>query len=67
MAGVTSGIFIANLNLKTLKGRNYATSNIGKCEEIYERLNSKQSKAFSCVVSINGEALSAIQLELPEI
>ncbi|MDN3637361.1 cyclodeaminase/cyclohydrolase family protein [Simiduia curdlanivorans] len=66
MAGVTSGIFIANLNLKTLKGRNYAASNIKKCDELYQRLNVKQTKAFSCVVSLNSEALEAIQLELPE-
>jgi len=66
MAGVMSGIFIANLNLKTLKGRNYAVSNIKKCDELYQRLNVKQTKAFSCVVSLNSEALEAIQLELPE-
>lgn len=66
MAGVTSGIFIANLNLKTLKGRNYAESNIARCEDLYKRLNTKQEKAFSCVVSLNTEALEAIQLDLPE-
>lgn len=64
MAGVTSGIFVANLNLKTLKDRKYATSNISRCEDYYSRLQTKQTKAFSCLVSLNSEALDAIQLEL---
>lgn len=64
ISGVMSGIFIINLNLKTLKGRNYSTSNIDKCKGIYDRLYTKQTKAFSCVTSLNSEAIKAIQLEL---
>lgn len=64
IAGVTSGIFIANLNLKTLKERNFANENIGRCAELYNVLTQKQSRAFECVISLNSEAISAIQLEL---
>jgi formiminotetrahydrofolate cyclodeaminase len=64
MAGVSSGIFVTNLNLKTLKGRKFAQKNISKCDDYYNRLQIKQEKAFSCVVSLNAEALDAIQLEL---
>ncbi len=64
IAGVMTGIFVVNLNLKTLKGRKYAKVNISRCDDIYSRLQEKQIKAFSCVVSLNSEALDAIQLEL---
>jgi len=64
IAGVMSGIFIANLNLKTLRGRRYASDNIDRCEEVYRELASKQAEAFSCVNSLNAEALASIQLEI---
>lgn len=66
IAGVMSGIFIANLNLKTLRGRKYAADNIDRCEGIYKELASKQAEAFSCVTSLNAEALASIQLEIEE-
>lgn len=64
IAGVMSGIFIANLNIKTLKGRKYANENVGRCDDLYKELAAKQSKAFSCVTSLNAEAIASIQLEL---
>lgn len=64
IAGVSSGLFVINLNLKSLKGRNYASNNIRACEKMYQSLQIKQSKAFSCVTSLNNEAVKAIQLEL---
>lgn len=64
MSGVMSSIFIANLNLKTLKRRNYAKNNIGKCQELQTKLNDLQTKAFSCVTQISSESLESIQLEL---
>lgn len=66
IAGVMSGIFIANLNLKTLHGRKYAADNIDRCEGVYKELSSKQAEAFSCVTSLNAEALASIQLEIEE-
>lgn len=65
IAGVMSGIFIANLNIKTLKGRKYASENVERCDSLYRELEAKQAKAFGCVTSLNAEAIAAIQLELP--
>lgn len=64
IAGVLSGIFIANLNIKTLKGRKYAADNVHRCDELYKELAAKQEKAFSCVTSLNAEAIASIQLVL---
>lgn len=64
MSGVMSSIFIINLNLKTLKRRQYARKNIKKCQEIQNKLESLRSKAFSCVTSISSESLKSIQFEL---
>lgn len=64
IAGVTSGIFITNLNLKALKDRKFASDKILRCTEIYNELTQKQARAFECVTSLNTEAISAIQLEL---
>lgn len=64
IAGVLSGVFIANLNIKTLKGRKYAADHIVRCSAIYQELKEKQSKAFACVTSLNSEALASIQLPL---
>lgn len=64
IAGVMSGIFIANLNIKTLGARKYAVDNVGRCDQLYQDLLTKQAKAFSCVTSLNLEAIASIQLEL---
>lgn len=64
IAGVSSGIFIANLNIKTLRGRKYAAENLQRCEALYRELSAKQTKAFSCVTSLNKEAIASIQLQL---
>ncbi|WP_340647959.1 cyclodeaminase/cyclohydrolase family protein [Pseudoxanthomonas winnipegensis] len=66
IAGVMSGIFIANLNLKNLRGRKYAAENIARCDGVYKELAYKQAEAFSCVTSLNAEALASIQLEIEE-
>lgn len=64
MASVMSSIFITNLNLKSLKKRKYASENIKKLEELQNRLNELQTKAFSCITAISSESLKSIQLEL---
>lgn len=66
VAGITSGIFISNLNLKALKDRKFAQENIHRCDDLYSQLTQKQSKAFECVTSLNSEAIDAIQLDLIE-
>jgi formiminotetrahydrofolate cyclodeaminase len=64
VSGVMSGIFIISLNRKTLRGRKYSHDKIGRCNELYVSMQSKQAAAFKCVTSINAEAISAVQLEL---
>ena len=64
IAGVLSALFIANLNIKTLKGRKYAVDNLSRCDDLYKELATKQAKAVSCVTSLNAEAIASIQLEL---
>jgi len=64
IAGVLSGLFIANLNIKTLRGRKYAVDNLGRCDNLYRELAKKQAKAVSCVTSLNAEAIASIQREL---
>ncbi len=65
IAGVSSVIFIVNLNLKTLKDRVYAKENVKTAEELKARLLLVQNEALSRITSIEKEALSALQIELP--
>lgn len=65
VSGVMSGIFIISLNLKTLKERKYSRDKIDRCNALYFEMQGKQATAFKCVTSINAEAISAMQLELP--
>lgn len=66
MSGVMSAIFIANLNLKTLKKRKYAKENMERCQSLQDNLNKLQTQAFSCVTTISSESIKSIQLELEE-
>ncbi|MCA7892064.1 cyclodeaminase/cyclohydrolase family protein [Burkholderia cepacia] len=63
VSGVMSAIFIANLNIKSLKGRRYATTKIGRCAELHGELSKKQGRAFGCILKLNAEALTAVQLD----
>ncbi|UXH76202.1 cyclodeaminase/cyclohydrolase family protein [Roseateles amylovorans] len=71
VAAVLSGIFIANLNIKTLKGRRYANANLQRCADLYQRVSEKQVRAIGCVTSLNAEAAAAVtgavQTELEEV
>ncbi|ENN6811419.1 cyclodeaminase/cyclohydrolase family protein [Vibrio fluvialis] len=66
MSGVMSSIFIANLNLKTLKKRKYAKENVTRCQKLQDNLSKLQTQAFSCVTTISSESIGSIQLELDE-
>ncbi len=71
VAAVLSGIFIANLNIKTLKGRRYAKTHLQRCADLYQRVSEKQVRAIRCVTSLNAEAAAAVtgavQAELDEM
>ena len=63
-AGAMSGIFIANLNLKSLGGRNYALSAKNRCDELFTRVQALQAQIFSCMTMINQEATAALKEDL---
>jgi formiminotetrahydrofolate cyclodeaminase len=63
IAAVTSGLFIANLNIKRLKERNYARDNIDRCAAVLALLQQKQQTALGCVTSLNAEALDSLAIE----
>lgn len=63
IAAVTSGLFIANLNIKGLKERNYARDNIDRCAALLALLQQKQQTALGCVTSLNAEALDSLAVE----
>ncbi|WP_106314421.1 cyclodeaminase/cyclohydrolase family protein [Paraburkholderia sp. BL18I3N2] len=63
IAAVTSGLFIANLNIKWLKGRRYARDNIGRGTALLTTLQQKQLAANACITSLNSEALASIEVE----
>jgi formiminotetrahydrofolate cyclodeaminase len=60
MAGLMSAIFIANLNLKTLKERKYAKKNMERCQNLQDKLNLLQTQAYSCITTITSESTSSI-------
>jgi methenyltetrahydrofolate cyclohydrolase len=63
-AGATSGIFISNLNIKTLENRQYATSALARSNVLQANLQEKQATIFRCLADINSEATEALELDL---
>lgn len=61
IAGVTSCIFIINLNLKSLGRRKFAKDKKIECDALYDQLQRLQAEAFSRVGALSGEALESIQ------
>jgi len=66
LSSIMSAVFIINLNLKTLRRRNYAAEAVERSQDLEERLNEAQANAFSYISSISSESLESIQLELNE-
>ncbi|WP_084144471.1 cyclodeaminase/cyclohydrolase family protein [Ferrimonas kyonanensis] len=64
MSAVMSCIFIINLNLKTLKRRNYSSRHLDKVKDLQKSLELMQLRALSCVTSIGSESVEAVQFEL---
>jgi methenyltetrahydrofolate cyclohydrolase len=63
-AGATSGIFISNLNIKTLENRVFAASALTRSNNLQANLQRKQLTIFRCLADINAEATEALQLDL---
>ncbi|GJH30911.1 cyclodeaminase/cyclohydrolase family protein [Caballeronia novacaledonica] len=66
IAAVTSGLFIVNLNIKGLKGRNYAMNNINRCAQQSADLQLKHSTALGCLASLNFEAVTSVDEQASE-
>lgn len=58
MSGVMSSIFIINLNLKTLKRRNYASDNLKRVEELQSKLERLQARAFHALLPLAQRGLN---------
>jgi len=67
IAAVSSGLFVATLNMKTIGNRVYARENIVRCKVYRERLEELQASAFGRVISLDKEALEFIQPNLPGV
>ncbi|MEQ3659870.1 MAG: cyclodeaminase/cyclohydrolase family protein [Glaciecola sp.] len=67
IAGVTSSIFIINLNLVSLSRRNWSKNKKKDCDEMYEMLQKKQIEAFTRVGALSSEVLNSMQLKIDDI
>lgn len=56
IAAVTSGVFVANLNLKSFGASKWKTEIENTCESLLSELEKKQSSAFSKIVTLSEEA-----------
>ncbi len=55
IAGVTSGVFVANLNLKSFGHSKWKTDIEAQCNNLLAALEDKQSDAFSKIVTLSEE------------
>jgi len=67
IAGVTSSIFIINLNLVSLSRRNWSKSKKKACDDMYEKLQSKQLEAFTRVGALSSEVVETMQFSFDDI
>ncbi|WP_185969145.1 cyclodeaminase/cyclohydrolase family protein [Aliiglaciecola sp. M165] len=67
IAGVTSSIFIINLNLVSLNRRKWSKEKKQACDEMYEMLQKKQLEAFSRVGALSSEVVETMQFEIGDI
>ncbi|TRY29777.1 cyclodeaminase/cyclohydrolase family protein [Aliiglaciecola sp. M165] len=67
IAGVTSSIFIINLNLVSLSRRNWSKEKKKACDDIYEKLQIKQLEAFSRVGALSSEVVETMQIKMDDI
>jgi len=67
IAGVTSSIFIINLNLVALSRRNWSKEQKKACDEIYEKLQRKQIEAFTRVGALSAEVVETMQFNIDDV
>lgn len=62
-SGAMSGIFITNLNLKSLAERKSSNNTKYQCDRLFSKLMDKQKDIFECMRSINTEAADALDMD----
>lgn len=67
IAGVTSSIFIINLNLMSLSRRNWSKDKKRACDEMYSKLQKNQIEAFSRVGALSSEVVETMQFSIKDI
>ena len=66
IAGITTSIFIINLNLVSLSRRNWSKTKKLECDELYELLQKTQLDAFTRVGALSAEVMDTMQLNLEQ-
>lgn len=64
IAGVTSSIFIINLNLVSLSRRNWSKDKKKACDDMYDKLQRKQREAFTRVGALSSEVVETMQFNI---
>lgn len=67
IAGVTSSIFIINLNLVALSRRNWSKDQKKACDDMYEKLKKKQLEAFTRVGALSAEVVETMQINIEDV
>lgn len=60
VAGAMSAVFVINLNLKSFRGSDWARQQRAKCDQLHQRLSSKQFEAFGRVMTLREEDISSV-------
>lgn len=64
VAGITSALFISNLNVKSLAKRRTGSLFKARADGQFDRLQSLQQDVFACLTAINEEATTALRDDL---
>lgn len=67
IAGVTSSIFIINLNLVALSRRNWSKEKKKACDDMYVKLQKKQLEVFSRVGALSSEVVETMQFSIDDV
>lgn len=62
VAGAMSGLFVANLNLKSFRGSKWAKERRERCESLHAALETKQALAFGRVTTLREEVIASMDL-----
>lgn len=60
VAGAMAAVFVINLNLKSFRGSEWAKQQRLRCDQLHQRLASKQAEAFGRVMTLRDEDITAV-------